>query len=134
MDNSTVSSFATEEDKLSLGRAWTSVLSQYQVKADMNAKDFGPGIAYFQMLKNPKEGAYNCKYCYASRMENEEGPWKSFVMIAPNYEAIIHKYDPNRNYLIAVSVPSSSEDENIVIGIRMFEYDTGREIDLPNKE
>lgn len=112
-----------------MDRAWKCILEQYQQRAVENSREFGAGVSCF-MLKT-LSGESNCKYCYAARIAEAEGPWKSLVLAAPNRKTLLSKYDPEENYIICVTIPRS---EGFVVGIKLFKFDTGEEIQLPNED
>jgi len=107
---------------------WKCILGQYQTKAAECSKEFGNGISCFMMLKSPKEDT-NCKLCYGAR--NDEGPWKTFVLNAPNKKSFLEKYDHRENYAICVTIPMG---ESLLTSIKLFRFDTGEEITLPKED
>ena len=122
-----------------LNKTWRCVLQQYQKKAETHSLDFGAGIACFIILKSAQctqgtqgtnQEIFNCKYCYGARTaDTQEGPWDTFVTQAPNRKSFLSKYDPEKNYAICVSVHIK---ETLVSQIKLFGYNTGEEIALPN--
>lgn len=118
----------TSEMASQLDIAWKYILQEFQQKAADHAREFGAGIACFMFLKNPTEET-NCKYCYGARDVEQEGPWKSFVLSAPNRKTFLGEYDPETNYAICTSIPIGEE---FLSGIKLFAHETGEEIILPN--
>lgn len=134
-ENSSTSVSETETDSVSkidshMEMTWKCILAQYQTKAAACAKEFGAGISCFIMLESPKRET-NCKFCYGERNDEAEGPWKTFVLNAPNRKTFLDKYDPRENYAICVSVPAT---DSVIANIRLFKFDTGVEIELPDKD
>nr|QBK85727.1 MAG: uncharacterized protein LCMAC101_03220 [Marseillevirus LCMAC101] len=119
-----------DEDKSFLDKAWECILQQYQKKAEYNSREFGAGISSFIMLRTPR-GETNCKYCYGAREDEQDGPWKTLVLQFPNRKTFLSKYDPEKNYAICVSI---STKDGLTAGIRLFKYDTGEEIVLPDAD
>ena len=109
---------------------WKCILEQYQQKAADSSQEFGAGISCFMMLKTPR-GETNCKFCYGARENEQEGPWKTFVLNAPNKKTFLSKYDSQENYAISVSIPGT---DGLIAGIKLFKFDTGEEIALPNED
>ena len=113
-----------------LDKIWECILQQYQKKSEDHSREFGAGISCFMILKNPSEGT-NCKYCYGGRSEEDECPWNIFVLQAPNRKTFLRAYNPETNYAIGISVPA---EENLTASIKLFKFDTGEEIILPNED
>lgn len=113
-----------------LDTTWKCILQQFQQKAAGNSREFGAGISCFMILKTPR-GDTNCKFCYEAKDDEAEGPWKTFVLNAPNRKTFLSKYDPATNYVICVSIPLA---EGLVAGVKLFKFDTGEEIILPNQD
>ena len=119
----------SENRTVMLDKIWECILQQYQKKSEDHSREFGAGISCFMILKNPDEET-NCKYCYGGRSE-EEGPWSTFVLQSPNRKTFLSAYNPETNYAIGISVPA---EENLTASIKLFRFDTGEEIILPNKD
>jgi len=113
-----------------LDETWKCIIRQYQHKAAECSREYGAGISCFMMLKTPKGGT-NCKFYYGARDDEQEGPWKAFVLNAPNRKTFLSKYDPETNYSIGVSIPTTS---GLVAGVKLFKLDAGEEINLPNED
>ena len=108
---------------------WKCILEQHQQRAVENSREFGSGVSCF-ILKT-LDGEFNCTYCYAARNSEAEGPWKSLVLASPNRKTFLSKYDPDENYAICVAIPRS---KGFVVGIKLFKFDTGEEIVLPDQD
>jgi hypothetical protein len=113
-----------------LDETWKCILQQYQHKAAESSREYGAGISCFMMLKTPK-GDTNCKFYYGARDDEQEGPWKTFVLNAPNRKTFLSKYDHETTYPIAVSISITT---GLIAGIKLFKFDTGEEVNLPNED
>ena len=118
------------DTKSFLDKTWECILQQFQKRSEDNSREFGAGISSFIMLKTPR-GETNCKYCYGARNDEQDGPWRTFVLQAPNRKTFLSIYNPEKNYAICVSVPTK---DGLVVGIKLFKFDTGEEIVLPDTD
>ena len=110
--------------------AWEQILKQYFDKAENDAKEEGSGMCIFRMRKEARVGIYNCEYFYLGR---ESVTWDKYMSYFPEGKLIGEIYDPERMFVIAVNVPDAHGSQDTVGNIRIFEFDTRKEI-LPSKD
>lgn len=115
-----------DQDVKNLKLAWTQILGQYKEKAESDAKKYGHGMSVFVMKKELDEG-FNCNYFYISYKTQT---WDKYTNFCPNKELLEELYDPERMFLMSVHVPTEQDPDETVGNIRLFEFDSYKEIVL----
>lgn len=113
-----------------LEMGWTLILDQYKNFA-LNTSRNGPGINFFEMSlptigeKRTSTDAPNCEYYYA---EKDSVPWNDILAEVPRKKDLLEAYSPDSGFLMCVSVPMYDVGDERLQSIRLFEFDTGKEI------
>lgn len=113
------------ENKMKL--CWKLILEQFTEKAQYNSRTEGAGLNCFVMLNNALPDGSNCKYCYAYK---DEPLWNRILLCMPDSQKLLEKYNPEKNFLITVQIIPANDPISTVGNIRLFEYDTMKEIDI----
>lgn len=113
-------------DKLEV--AWKLILDQYSDKAKSIAKQEGPGVSIFRLLKKPRycEGSvpnkeYNCEYYYAERGGNM---WNDILKLSTKHTEIEAVYNPDTMVVIMVQIPTDAIHDDTFGNIRVLTCDT----------
>jgi len=110
-----------------LKRAWFQILKQYQRKAETDAKENGPGMSIFSMEEN--DDMFNCSYYYVS-YKNQT--WEKYIGLSPQKDSLEKLYKPEKMFIISVNIPSYNNSDTLIGNIRLFEFDSYKEIILDN--
>lgn len=108
-----------------LGLAWEQILKQYQKKAEDDAKEYGPGMSIFQMKED--NDVFNCKYFYLSYKSQT---WEKYTSFCPEKDSLEKLYDPEKMFIMSVHVPTVEDANETVGNVRLFEFDSYKEIKL----
>lgn len=109
--------------------AWKCIsVPEYASKAQQSTIDNGEGINVFRFLKSRKndEGTpLNCEYYYADK---GCALWDAILDNMPDKHAFEKAYQKSGVYAICVSVPVDTNSEDTVQSVRIFHYDTNKEV------
>lgn len=113
-----------------LARAWKCIATpEYFDKAQRSSIDNGEGINIFKFLKPKdsagKENGGNCEYYYADK---DCVFWGTLIDGMPNRHDFERAYKSGTTYAICVSVPVDDGTEDTIQSVRVFHYDTNKEV------
>lgn len=106
-----------------IAQAWPLIEAQHLDVAINAAREEGPGISIFRLLKSPKEGGVNCEYMFAGK--GGKG-WDIFTQSSSEWTQLETIYDPDKHALIGLHVVN---EDGISTGQnRLYDMDTRKEV------
>lgn len=112
-----------------LARAWNCINTpEYIDKAQSNSIDNGEGMSVYRFLKPDEikgDRAGNCEYYYA-----DKGCmlWNTIFDEMPNKSEFEKTYCSLSMYAICVCVPADEHTNDTIQSVRIFYYDTNKEV------